>query len=191
MFILVPLALLVTACSKEKSLEFNPNDPNTGGTGGGGTGGGDNLGYYIKCKIGGTDKVFNVAATATKDASSGQTLTMISGASSTDPATLEAFSILITSNGDLANGTYKVDNLSGAYTMLATFAPPGGTSAFVTVTGMVFGNPFKVNITSVSSTEIAGTFGGDIYEIDLNDPNPPVNPPSKSVTEGEFRVKFE
>jgi hypothetical protein len=100
---------------------------------------------------------------------------------------------MIQGSGNLAAGTYKVDNLTGSYIMAATYTPNGGTTItpYLTGTGLVFGTPFRINITSVSSTEVAGTFSGSIFEIDISNPNPSPNLPSKAVADGKFKAKFQ
>jgi hypothetical protein len=192
--ILIPIVVLMSACQKEQSLEVGNNNPNPGGpgTGGPGTGGGgNNTGYYIKCKIGGTAKTFDVGASAISETDQGETITVVGGKANSNPNDTEQFSFLISSTAALATGTYKVDNLSGSYTMVASYTPNGGAAAFLTGTGLIFGTPFKVNITSLNTTEIAGTFSGSLFEIDITNPNPSPNPPQKAVTEGEFKVKFQ
>lgn len=191
--LLVPVVLLLSACQKEQSLELGGNNPGTGGpgTGGPGTGGGGNNTVYLECKIAGVAKTFNVEAIAIKQSLGGQTQTVVGGKASDDPDA-EEFSFMIQSSAALATGTYKVDNLSGSYILAANYMPAGANPVMlITGTGLVFGTPFRVNITSINSTEIAGTFSGSIFEIDLTDPNPPTNPPAKAVADGKFKVKFQ
>ena len=195
--VLVPVVLLLTACQKEQSLEQGTNNPDPGGpgTGGPGGGGGGNTNtVYLECKIAGVAKTFNVGASAISENVSGQTATVVGGKANSDPGDTEQFSFMIQTTGALATGTYKVDNLSGSYIMAATYTPNGGaaTQAFLTGTGLIFGTPFRVNVTSVSSTEVAGTFSGSIFEIDMSSPDPPgPNLPSKAVADGKFKVKFQ
>jgi hypothetical protein len=99
---------------------------------------------------------------------------------------------MIQGTGALATGTYKVDNLSGTYIMGATYTLNGTTiMPYLTGTGLIFGTPFRINVTSVNSTEIAGTFSGSIFEIDITNPNPSPNLPAKAVADGKFKVKFQ
>ncbi len=190
--ILVPLAILFSACSKEKSLELNGNDPNTGGPGTGGPGtGGPNTGYYIKCKVGGVAKTFNVGAAAISETDAGVTETAVGGKANDNPQDFESISFSITSPNALANGTYKVDDISGDYEIFAAYLPNSQTIGYLTISGLPFGSPFKINITSISSTEIAGTFSGTMIEVDVTNPQPSPNPVQKLITEGEFKVKFQ
>ena len=194
--ILVPVVVLLSACQKEQSLELGGNNPGTGGpgTGGPGTGGGGNNNtYYLECKIAGVAKTFNVGTTAVSETDQGETVTVVGGKANSDPNDTEQFSFLISSSAALATGTYKVDNLNGNYQMVVTYTPNGGANIvpYLTGTGLIFGTPFRINITSLSSTEIAGTFSGSIFEIDINNPNPSPNLPSKAVADGKFKVKFQ
>lgn len=192
--ILLPIAVLLSACTKEKSIEFDNNNPNPGGPGGpGAPGPGPSTGYFIKCKIGGTAKTFSAGALATKELDDTTTITMIAGASGTDPQSSEVFAMFLAAVAPLQAGkTYKVDDLSGSYDMFVNYAVTSTTMPYVTVTGIPLGTPFRVNITSISSTEIAGTFSGTLFQFDINSPNPPpTNPPQKAVTEGEFKVKYQ
>jgi hypothetical protein len=193
--LLVPIVVLLSACQKEQSLELGTNNPGPGGpgTGGPGTGGGGNNNtYYFECKIGGVTKTFNVATTAVTQDLGGQIATAVGGKANSDPGDTEQFSFMIQTASSIATGTYKVDNLSGSYTMLVTYMPSGGVNAvpYLTGSGLIFGTPFRVNVTSVNSTEIEGTFSGSIFEIDMNNPSPSPNMPSKAVADGKFKVKF-
>lgn len=185
---LLPLALLFSACQKEQSLEHKPGDPNNpGGPGGPGT---NNPTYFIKCKIGGTAKTFHEGALAITEEDNGETATIVGGKANTDPNDTESFSFLIASTSALSPGTYKVDNVSGAYEMIVTYTPNGTTALpLLTGTGIPLGTPFRITITSISATEIAGTFSGSLFEIDIANPSP--TPTQKAVTDGEFKVKFQ
>jgi hypothetical protein len=185
----IPIVVLLSACTKEQSLEEGTNNPGPGLPGG--PGGPNTTGYFIKCKIGGVAKTFNVGAMAVQETEDTTTVTMVAGANGTDPQNSEAFTFFIISVDPLAAGnTYKVDDVSGEYEVFATYAVTSTAIPYLTFTGIPVGTPFRVNITSLSSTEIAGTFSGTLFEIDINAPTPPTNPAQKAVTEGEFRVKF-
>jgi hypothetical protein len=187
--ILLASVFLLSACSKEKSLEFSPPDPNGGGPGGGGGGGGSTTGYFFKCKIGGTAKTFNVQASAATETDQGMTITFAGGKANDNPSDLEAFTLMITTDAALTTGTYKVDDITSGYEVLATYTTNSTTKAWVALTGAMGGDAFRIDVTSISSTEIAGTFRGTMFEIDINNPSP--TPPQKSITEGQFKLKFQ
>jgi hypothetical protein len=191
--VLIPMALLFSACTKEKSIELETNNPDPNNPGNpGNPGGGNNPTYYIKCKIAGTAKTFHEGALAISETDNGETATIVGGKANTDPQDTESFSFLIASTAALAPGTYKVDNVSGSYQMVVTYTPNGASAIpLLTGTGIPLGNPFRINITSVNATEIAGTFSGTLFEIDINNPSPSPNLPQKAVTDGEFKVKFQ
>lgn len=191
--ILLPMALLFSACTKEKSVEEGTNTPNPGPGNPGNPGGpGNTPTYFIKCKIAGTAKTFHEGALAITETDNGETATIVGGKANSDPQDTESFSFLIASTSALSPGTYKVDNISGSYQMVVTYTPNGASAVpLLTGTGIPLGNPFRINITSVNATEIAGTFSGTLFEIDINNPNPSPNLPQKAVTDGEFKVKFQ
>lgn len=186
MHILLPV-LLLTGCIKEKSLEHG-----TGGSGGSGGGGGTSTDFFLKCKIGGTAKTFNVGLTATRqDAGGGITVYTIAGKANSNATDLESFIISINASAPLSAKTYKVDDPSTAYTMLGIYNPNSQTLLISSATGDTSSDPFQVTVTSVSTTEVAGTFKGIFFEEDATNPTPPTNPPTRAISEGEFRVKFQ
>jgi hypothetical protein len=198
--ILVPavVVLLLTACQKEESLELGTNDPGTGGPGtgdpGGGGGGGGSATYYLECKIAGQAKTFNfdLGVERDEDENSGEIATTITGFAKEDISDNEAFILMIQTSGELTTGTYGVTNVTGTL-VLAGYQPSGADIApFMTSTGLTMGTPFSIVVTKATSTEVEGTFGGTLFEIDLSDdpdiPGPTT--PTKLVTDGKFRVKY-
>jgi len=194
-FAILPVLILLMGCLKEKSLEHSTgNTSGSGGSGGsgGGGGGGSTTGYFLQCKINGTSKTFNVSLTAKKqDAGGGITVYSIAGKANSNATDLESFVLGINASGPLTATTYKVDDVSTAYTMAAIYNPNSQTTLISSQTGDTSSDPFQLTITSVSTTEVAGTFKGNLFEQDLTNPTPPTNPPVKSVTEGSFKVKFQ
>lgn len=189
---LLPLALLFSACTKEKSTEFNDNNPGTGGpgTGGPGTGGPGGSGYFLRCKIDGVAKNYSALVLALKmNIPGGGVSCSVSGHLVANGTNFEGMGFEINTNVPLAAGTYSDDAGGTDYALGAAYNPNSQT--------IVFGNlftsptdPFKVVITSLSNTEIAGTFKGTLYQIDVSNPGAP-NPPTKVVSEGEFKAKFQ
>ena len=181
-----PVVLLLTGCLKEKSLEHST------GSGGSGGGGGTSTDYFLKCKVGSTAKTFNVSLTAAKqDAGGGITVYTIAGKANSSATDLESFIISINASSPLTPATYKVDDPSTAYTMVGVYNPNSQTILVGSGTGDTSADPFQVTITSISTTEIAGTFKGLLFEQDVTNPTPPTNPPTRTITEGEFKVKFQ
>lgn len=184
MQIVLPVVLLLTACSKEKSVEFSDNDPNPGVGGGGGS----TTAYFIKCKIGGVAKTFNVGTFATKTSAGGGNVMMVLGKANTSTTDLESFTFTISAGVPLAVGTYKVDDASTDYTMAGTYVV-SQTISYWSLTGAQGGDPFRINITAIGNTEVAGTFQGAIFKLDATNPTAPSE--EKAITEGEFKVKFQ
>ncbi len=191
MHLCMPVLFLLAACSKEKSFEVSTGGNPGGGGNGGGNGGGAPSGYTFQCKIDGALKTFNVGTVAAKQTIQGTTAYTIGGKATTG-TDLEVFALTITmNNGTLAPGTYAIDDASGNFFVAGQYMFPSGQQALQAGSGDTSDNPFSITVTSISSTEIAGTFKGKMAQIDVTNPNPPTNPPTKTITEGQFKVKFQ
>jgi hypothetical protein len=178
---LLPIVLLVAACSKEKSLEDAGTAPNGGGSG---------AGYFLKCKIDGVDKTFNNSLFAIKLDTLGAVQYAVFGAANADPSNMESFTFAVSSPSAITTGTtYTVEDTSFNYVLVAVYNPNSQSIVFQSGTGDQSNSPFKLTITSVSATEISGTFQGTIFQNDAANPTDP-NPPTKLITAGEFKAKF-
>ena len=186
----LPLVLMLSACSKEKSTEFNDNDPGTGGpgTGGPGTGGPGSGGYYFRCKIDGVAKNYSAFVIAQKIAAGGGASYAVSGSLVANGTSFEGMALQINTNVPLTTGTYSDDAGGTDYAIGAVFNPNSQTIVYGNLT-ISPTDPLKIVITSLSSTEIAGTFKGTLYQVDTQNPGAP-NPPTKVISEGEFKAKF-
>jgi hypothetical protein len=149
----------------------------------------------ITCTIGGSSKTFNAAAIATKTTSSGFTTITITGfsAASSSAANL-SLAIATNNSGDvIAAGTYS--DTSSQYTNESLYTPSAsgsvnygaGTSVSANAVndGVTIANHLKIVVTSISSTEIAGTFSGDQF------PNSDDHQTPIILTDGKFDVKFK
>lgn len=188
----LPLALLLSACSKEKSIEFDANNPGTGGpgTGGPGTGGGGTGGYFFRCKIDGVAKNYSAFVIAQKiGAAGGPVSYAVSGSLVANGTSFEGMGVQINTNVPLTTGTYSDDAGGTDYAIGAVYNPNSQTIVYGNLTVSPT-DPLRIVITSLSNTEIAGTFKGTLYQVDTQNPGAP-NPPTKVISEGEFKAKFQ
>jgi hypothetical protein len=180
------VALSTTLFSCIKSNNIVTSGGGNGGTGGGGTGGGGSTStYYIKAKLDGVARTFNANAMAIKTNLAGfSTLSIIGNAAT---GSLEGINISINNtpnvSATIGTGTYSESNTTNY--LLAVVYNAGSTSA-VWGAGLnpAPANPFEVVITSLTATEVKGTFKGDVYDNNGTGTN------KKTFTEGEFNVKF-
>jgi len=167
------LLLCITACSKDESTEGN-------GTGNNGT-------FYIRCKIDGTSKTFNISPNASKqDLGSGTTSYSIFGKAVNDPNNFESFGLSIQIAGALAAGTYVETDSSGNYYLAAVYNPNSTEATQIYTTLADATNPFQITISEVTDSLMTGTFKGKMF---LNTTDS--TPPSVTVTEGEFKVRVQ
>ena len=186
MLYFLPLALLLSACTKEKSTEFHDNP----GTGGPGTGGPGTGGYFFRCKIDGVAKNYSAFVIATKIAVPGGGASYaVSGSLVANGTSMEGMAVQINTNVPLTTGTYSDDAGGTDYAIGAVHNPNSQTIVYGNLT-ISPTDPLKIVITSFSSTEIAGTFRGTLYQVDTQTPGAP-NPPTKVISEGEFKAKFQ
>ncbi|MDP4150378.1 MAG: hypothetical protein Q8927_01300 [Bacteroidota bacterium] len=149
--------------------------------------------YFITATINGTAKSFATMPFAHVATNLGITLVGISGGvSNTEPIDISVANI--PSGQPIVAGTYS--DTSTSFVVEALYSPKstsgvsynGGSNEDGSNSGLgnsAPGNHFKVVITSITSTEIKGTFGGNVY---LNgDPASTV----LAITNGSFYVKFQ
>jgi hypothetical protein len=149
--------------------------------------------YHMTANLDGTAKVFNFSPVASKSGSSGAAMIAVTGYVSA--SSLESFTLLIdntASDKAIAAGTYT--DITPGFNITCNYTLTGGGSGFeggTSVTamaanaGVAVKNHFKVVITSIDATSVKGTFSGDVY------PNGDPSADAKTVTNGDFNVKFE
>jgi hypothetical protein len=133
----------------------------------------------IQATIGGTATNFNVLASGTST-DSGTTIELIA-LNGTNQATAYAFDIIINSNNAITKGTYSDinSNTQFNYGPFVTSSLPSYSSAFLV------SDPITVVVTSISNTNIQGTFHGDIYLYADS------TQAKKTVTNGTFNVNLK
>jgi hypothetical protein len=149
--------------------------------------------YGIKCNINGVPKTFNILMNALREEDNGFKGVFIQGMN--NGSSEEYFAGMISnmpSLKEIAAGTYT--DASTDYELLFTYALgfsgpeyEAGRTLYeeAQYRGVSISNPLKVTITSISNDVIKGTFNGDFYfEADPN-------AEKKSITNGEFALKFQ
>lgn len=169
--LVVVLLLLVAACGKEESTQENSSQ------------------YFIKCKIDGVDKTFNVNAVAQKenlgDSSTGYS---IFGKATKDASSIENLGFGIQIYIPFKTGTYKETPPTTDFYVGGVYNPNTTSS-----TGIYRNNayddsdPFQITFTGVSATELSGTFKGKLY---LNNDSIPYSD-SVIISNGSFKVKMQ
>jgi len=151
--------------------------------------GGSTSSYYMKATIDGTAKTFNVDALGQKFTSGGVTFIGASGNVTTPTSSLEGMGITINnspSQKPIVAGTYS-ETASPDFAAGAVYNP--GSATIVYGTGLYpTTNPLKIIITAIDNSTIKGTFSGDFYY--SNSSTQQIGPTKKTVTNGEFYVKF-
>jgi hypothetical protein len=148
--------------------------------------------YSMSATVAGTSKNFNVIPPVAQKVTSGNITTInITGILST--STGESMLISLDNSnggGPIVAGKYadssSLYNVSGTYIVNLATQFEAGSLVWNLATGSgVTINHFVLNITSINSTSIQGTFSGDFFS--NGDPSAAV----KSVTNGSFNAKFQ
>jgi len=88
-------------------------------------------------------------------------------------------------NGSLPTGTYT-ENGSANYEVLGAYNPGSPTMNYRAGGHVPTARPLKIVLTSISDSEVAGTFEGAFYKQDALDPQD--SDEYVDITEGEFRL---
>ena len=123
--------------------------------------------YSLSAKVDGTSQAFSTAITAEKtgDASTGYSVAVVGIAGSTS-SPFPALSLFIDSDDAIVAKTYT-----------ATAGEAGAMYMVDGSTMLVGDTDFTINVTSISDTEIKGTFSGKVE--------------TKTISEGAFSAKFQ
>jgi hypothetical protein len=128
--------------------------------------------YNVSAKIDGVKKDFNLGAVATKQNFAGYYIVMINGNGGTTSSPLPAFTLAISDDVAIIAKTYTTnatdDNAAGSYTVSSQESYESEEE-------------FSITVTSLTATEIKGTFSGKIED----------GATTKNVTEGSFSAKFQ
>lgn len=140
--------------------------------------------YYIKCKIDGIDKTFNVMAKASKVVKTDQVFLSIFGKASNDLDNVERINMGISSMVPIRTGNYVDNDPSLTYFIDAIYNPNNPVESWIMGTGSENPTSFTIFITGIDNKSVSGTFKGTVYNrysrgIKI-----------KTITNGEFYVSF-
>ena len=141
-------------------------------------------GYYIKCKIDGIDKTFNIMAKATKLVKTNQVFISIFGKASEDAANIERINMGISSMTPIKTGNYVENDPSLTYFIDAIYNPDNSFETWIMGSDPESSAPFTIFITGIDNKSVSGTFKGLVY----NKYSRGIQ--VKNITNGEFYVPF-
>jgi len=182
--LLLVFALVLFACSKEKSFEAETTPPVDSTGGGGGT---PPNTYFIQVKIDGVSKMFDVTPTAQTINNPMANLLGLGAFATTG----EALGLSISSiNGQPEAGkTYTSGATSMDYNVLGTYSIPNANTAFVAgAPGSSASDPLTITIATKTATEITGSFKGTFYKTSAQGTQ---TGESKRFTDGLFRLPMQ
>jgi hypothetical protein len=163
------LFVLVASCGKEKSLEEDSSQ------------------YFIKCKIGGVDKTFNIAAAAAKEDLGGGTFSYsVFGKAVNDPSNLESLGFTIQISIPFTAGTYKETDPTTDYFLAGIYNPNTTIADSIFISRLDDANPFQITFSNTTGTTLTGSFKGKLY---TNSTDP--DAASTEITDGQFKVKLQ
>jgi len=164
----VLLLVLVASCGKEKSIEEDLSQ------------------YFIKCKIGGVDKTFNISAAASKqDLGNGISQYSVFGKAAQDPADLESLGFTIQLSIPFKTGTYKETDPTTDYFLAGIYNPNTTDPNKIFASNYDDTNPFQITFTEIS-TVLSGSFQGKLF---INSTDPDAD--STVISNGQFKVKIQ
>ena len=133
-------------------------------------------GNNLSASINGTTMTFNNSLVASNTSAGGAYGMQIVGFSGT-PGTSDALYLVVYSSSAITPGTY----VDGQSATISYNTQPAGT---VYSNALSATNPISITITSISSTNVSGTFKGDIFA------GASISGAKKVLTNGQFNVKF-
>lgn len=165
----VLLLVLVASCMKEKSTEEDLSQ------------------YFIKCKIGGVDKTFNISAAASKqDLGNGISQYSVFGKAAQDPADLQSLGFTIQLSIPFKAGIYKETDPTTDYYLAGIYNPNTSDPNKIFASRYDDANPFQITFTGISSNVLSGSFQGKLF---INSTDPDAE--STVIANGQFKVKIQ
>jgi hypothetical protein len=141
-------------------------------------------GYFIRCKIDGIDKSFNIMAKATKLVKTDQVFLSIFGKASTEMDNIERLNMGISSISQIKTGHYAENDPSLTYFIDAIYNPDNSLETWTIGSPTENSIPFTIFITGIDNKSVSGTFKGSVF----NKYSRGIN--TKTITNGEFYVPF-
>lgn len=150
---------------------------------GGNNGGGPPSVFYVRAKVDGVSKTWNVDPIAVKAQAGGSTTITIAGRAAVGSQEMINFSVSNSPSGNtIGPATYAEADGSGFLT--SALYKVSQSASYAAGFQVSPSNPFTITFTELSTTEAKGTFSGDVYE------NNGLGPAKKTLTVGEFNVRF-
>jgi len=140
--------------------------------------------YYIRCKIDGIDKTFNIMAKATNLVKTDQVFLSIFGKASGDMDNIERINMGISSISQIKTGHYVENDPSLTYFIDAIYNPDNSVETWTIGSPLENSPPFTIFITGIDYKSVSGTFKGSVY----NKYSRGIG--IKTITNGEFYVPF-
>jgi hypothetical protein len=170
----VAVLLFCIACNKDESVESGGKVNPT-------------VTYYLRCKIDGVDKTFNVAPVVSiQDLGGGTISYTIAGKATTDAANYESFNIALLVGDSLKTGAYSEQDSSSTYMLAAVYNPNTTDPAKIYASQMDADHPFQLTLNVITDSLMSGSFNGKLLMNGLDTNLPPI-----TVTEGDFTVKVQ
>ena len=141
-------------------------------------------GYFIKCKIDGVDKTFNIMAKATKLVKTNQVFLSIFGKASVESDNIERINMGISSIDPIKTGHYVENDPSLTYFLDAIYNPDNSVETWTMSSDIESSAPFTIFITGIDNRSVSGTFKGLVYN------KSSIGIKIKNITNGEFYVPF-
>lgn len=150
------------------------------GSGGGGGGGGGGTTSFISCKVNGVSKTFNVAITKTNSS-----IGLSFDGDENNTIATPSLSIDLTNNGSaVVAGNYSLFSLTNL-TKICSANYDDGVATSGWGTPLLAGtNPFTVVVSSITSTQVSGTFSGNLFS------DNGLGTDVKVITDGAFTIIF-
>jgi hypothetical protein len=139
---------------------------------------------FIRCKIDGTNKTFNILVKATRQNAGGQNVISVFGKADSSLNNIERINMGISSLLEISKGTYVENDPFYTYVIDAVYNPDQTDEVWSVSLTPRQTSPFTIAITNITENYIQGTFKGIIYN------NSGIGPAKKTITEGEFTAPF-
>lgn len=154
------------------------------------SGGDDDSGYYIKGKMDGTNFSYSNYPVANIQNAGTLISITLSAYMSSDPYNLTGLSLGIgVFNGDsIEPGIYTESDGGTDYTVLGTHNINNTSVVYGAGNHVNTAHPLKIVITSITNSEVTGSFEGAFYKMDMSNPG---SDEYIDFTEGEFRLPLQ
>ena len=139
---------------------------------------------FIRCKIDGVSKTFNILVKATKQNAGGQNVISVFGKADSSLDNIERINMGISSLLEIRRGTYVENDPFYTYVIDAVYNPDQTDEVWAVPLTPRQTAPFTIAITNITENYVQGTFKGIIYN------NSGTGPAKKTITEGEFTAPF-